>query len=183
MAQEMTYAKALNEAKQVIIQQQYRIKADAEKIKVQQQTILDQSNALSERRTPVAGRARREMQRLCEELRATHSRLNETTTSLGQAEAVVNRQGEKINSLQTTIAELEQRSSDQSREIAELKGERDEMRARLPTQRGHRGAELDGRLPVAPPCHQGTRHTANAAHRPIRPRSPSADSSSHAEAA
>jgi len=132
MAQDMTYAKALNEAKQVIIQQQYRIKADAEKIKVQQQTILDQSNSLCENERQFHGSAA-EIQRLTEELATTNSRLNETTTSLGQAEAVVNRQGEKINSLQTTISELEQRSSDQSREISQLKGERDELSAKLPT--------------------------------------------------
>jgi chromosome segregation ATPase len=132
MAQDMTYAKALNEAKQVIIQQQYRIKSDAEKIKMQQQTILDQSNSLSENERHLqAGAAER--QRLTEELSATNSRLNETTTSLGQAEAVVNRQGEKITSLQATISELEQRLSDQGREISQLKSERDELSSKLPT--------------------------------------------------
>ena len=44
----MTYAQALTEAKQMIVQQQLRIKADAEKIRSQQQTIVDQSSALYE---------------------------------------------------------------------------------------------------------------------------------------
>ena len=43
-----TYAQALNEAKQMIVQQQYRIKQDAEKIRSQQQTIVDQSAAMGE---------------------------------------------------------------------------------------------------------------------------------------
>ena len=73
MAQDMTYAKALNEAKQVIIQQQYRIKADAEKIKVQQQTILDQSNALSEGERQMQTSAT-ELSRVAEQLQATVAR-------------------------------------------------------------------------------------------------------------
>ena len=43
----MSYGQALNEARQMIIQQQYRIKADADKIKAQQQQIVDQSAVLS----------------------------------------------------------------------------------------------------------------------------------------
>jgi uncharacterized protein (DUF3084 family) len=132
MAQDMTYAKALNEAKQVIIQQQYRIKADAEKLKAHQQTIVDQSNLLIESERQSQGSSS-ELQRLVEELKTTNSRLHETTISLEQAEAVVNRQGEKINSLQTTIAELEQRVNDQSQKISELTRERDEISAKLPT--------------------------------------------------
>ena len=44
----MSYGQALNEARQMIIQQQYRIKADADKIKSQQQQIVDQSAVLVE---------------------------------------------------------------------------------------------------------------------------------------
>ena len=44
----MSYGQALNEARQMIIQQQYRIKADADKIKAQQQQIVDQSAVLVE---------------------------------------------------------------------------------------------------------------------------------------
>jgi chromosome segregation ATPase len=177
MAQDMTYAKALNEAKQVIIQQQYRIKADAEKIKIQQQTILDQSNSLSEGERHVQGSAA-EIHRLSEELKTTNSRLNETTTSLGQAEAVVNRQGEKINSLQTTIAELEQRLGEHNREISDLKSERDELSSKLPSSEDIEAlnsmAELLSRRPAAKSS--GTpqmRLTTDS----------SSDSSSHAEAA
>ncbi len=46
--QEMSYAQALNEAKQVIIQQSARIKGDLEKIKGQQQTIVDQAAKITE---------------------------------------------------------------------------------------------------------------------------------------
>ena len=46
--QPMTFAQALNEAKQYIVQQSNRIKSDAEKIKNQQQTIVDQCATISE---------------------------------------------------------------------------------------------------------------------------------------
>lgn len=132
MPQEMSYAQALTEAKQVIIQQQYRIKADAEKIKVQQQTILDQSNALSEGERHLREQSA-ELQRVVEELATTHGKLNQVTTAREQAEAVVNRQGERITSLQASIAELEQRLADHVRQAGELTAERDALRAQLPT--------------------------------------------------
>ena len=51
MAQEMSFAKALNEAKGVIVQLSNRVKADADKIRTQQQTIVGQE------RQQIGGRA------------------------------------------------------------------------------------------------------------------------------
>src|SRR4051812_25043558 len=118
MAQEsLSYAKALSEARQVIVQQQMRIKADAEKIKQQQQTIVDQSAGLvaGERRTAEqAG----EILQLAEELKTALTRLAETTAAREQADAVVDRQGQRITSLQEAVIELEARSSEQATQIA-----------------------------------------------------------------
>ena len=130
---EMTYAKALNEAKQIIIQQQLRIKSDAEKIKQQQQTIVDQSHSIGEWERKMNG-STDELQRIVEELKQTHGKLHQTTTSLEQSEAVVNRQGEKINAMQQTIRELEQRVGEQAAEIAQLRSERDQLQSQLPTR-------------------------------------------------
>ena len=48
MAQDMSFAQALNEAKGLIVQQATLIKGDAEKIKALQQTVVDQSATNSE---------------------------------------------------------------------------------------------------------------------------------------
>ncbi|HEX5244282.1 MAG TPA: hypothetical protein VFW23_13550, partial [Tepidisphaeraceae bacterium] len=49
MSQPMTYAQALNEAKNVIMQQAARIKSDAERMRTQQQTINEQGVRIVER--------------------------------------------------------------------------------------------------------------------------------------
>ena len=48
MAQEMSFAQALNEAKGVIVQLSTRVKADADKIRTQQQTIVSQSSTIAQ---------------------------------------------------------------------------------------------------------------------------------------
>ena len=45
---EMSFAQALNEAKQVIVQQSNRIKTDADKVRQQQQTIVDQCSIITD---------------------------------------------------------------------------------------------------------------------------------------
>jgi len=50
-----------------------------------------------------------------------------------QAEGVVNRQGERINHLESQIEELGRRLESQADQIAALRMERDEARAQLPT--------------------------------------------------
>ena len=58
MAQEMSFAQALNEAKGVILQLSNRVKADAEKIRMQQQTIVSLSATVAQ--NEVAGRKQAE---------------------------------------------------------------------------------------------------------------------------
>ncbi len=131
--QEMSYAQALNEAKQMIVQQQLRIKADAEKLKLQQQTILDQSASISEseRRTKeLSG----EVHRLTEELSSTSAKLNEATTARSHAEAVIDSQGQRITSLQSLSSELERKVGELSEQVSSAASERDALRSRLPTE-------------------------------------------------
>lgn len=129
----MTYAQALNEAKQMIVQQQLRIKADAEKVRAQQQTIVDQSQLLSdsERR----GREQSaELQRLVEEASTTGTTVQELTTAKEQAEAIIDRQGVRLTQMQDAAAELEKRVSEQASQISELTAQIDQARSQLPTR-------------------------------------------------
>jgi hypothetical protein len=130
--QEMSYAQALNEAKQVIIQQSSRIKGDLEKIKGQQQTIVDQAARITEHEGRIAELAG-DLQRRGEELRTIEARYTEAEAGRQQAEGVVNRQGERINNLQSEVADLGRRLEDANNQIADLTRERDELRTQLPT--------------------------------------------------
>jgi predicted RNase H-like nuclease (RuvC/YqgF family) len=128
-----TYAQALNEAKQMIVQQQYRIKQDAEKIRAQQQTIVDQSAAMSEQDRKIREQAT-ELQRIAGEMEALSLQLSEVSTARAQAEAVIDRQGERLTSMQAGIADLERHVAEQAEQVDALSRERDELRAQLPTR-------------------------------------------------
>ena len=128
-----TYAQALNEAKQMIVQQQYRIKQDAEKIRAQQQTIVDQSATLSEQDRKIREQAG-ELARIAGEMEGLCLQLSEMTVAREQAEAVLDRQGERLPSMQAGIADLERHVAEQADQIDTLTHERDALRAQLPTQ-------------------------------------------------
>ena len=130
---QMSYAQALTEAKQMIVQQQLRIKADADRIKSQQQTIVEQSSALVEHERKIREQAA-ELQRLAEDLKGTTQRLAEMTTAKEQADAVLDRQGQRLTNLQHTNADMERRIAEQDGRIAELASERDALLAQLPTR-------------------------------------------------
>jgi chromosome segregation ATPase len=128
----MSYGQALNEARQMIIQQQYRIKADADKIKAQQQQIVDQSAVLVESEHKLKDQAA-EIQRISQELQAAHERIAELTTAREQAEAVIDRQGQRLTAMQAAAAEMEQKIAEHTAQIAALTTERDHLAAQLPT--------------------------------------------------
>lgn len=132
MSQSMSYAEALNEAKGMIVQQQYRIKADAEKLKAQQQQIVDQSATLldAERRGKEQAA---EIDRLLGEIDATTRRLAEAVKAEEQAEAVVNRQGQQITTLQSAVAAAEKKAADAAEQLAAVSAERDMLFAQIPT--------------------------------------------------
>jgi chromosome segregation ATPase len=130
--QEMSYAQALNEAKQIIIQQSARLKGDFEKIKNQQQTIVDQAARLTEHEGRIAEMSG-DLQRRASEHKALEQLYNEAEAGRKQAEGVVNRQGERINHLEQEIAGLSSRLEAAADDIAALRLERDELRTQLPT--------------------------------------------------
>jgi chromosome segregation ATPase len=129
----MSFAKALNEAKQVIVQQQYRIKADAEKIKTQQQQIIDQSAVMIDNERKLKEQAA-EIRRLSDELESAQQRLADVTTAREQAEAQVDRQGQQITTMQAAAVEFERTIAGQAERIASLADERDSLLEQLPTK-------------------------------------------------
>ena len=145
--QEMSFAKALNDAKQVIVQQSGRIKADADKIRNQQQTIVDQAARVTDADKRLAEQAA-ELQRQTERLEDVERRLEEASTGRAHAEAVIDSQGQRLTAMQaaaddlnrrlaeqdTQIAELTARIGEQDRRIADLTRERDELAGAVPTQ-------------------------------------------------
>jgi hypothetical protein len=134
MAQVLSFGQALNEAKQIIVQQSTRIRADADKIRIQQQTIVDQCATVAE-----LERKNREQneatQTKTQELAALQSRLLDESTARAQADAVVDRQGQRITSLQNTVMQLETQLGQQSDELAQVRRERDEQVSQLTRQR------------------------------------------------
>jgi chromosome segregation ATPase len=130
--QEMSYAQALNEAKGVIIQQSARIKGDLEKIKTQQQTIVEQAARITESDARIA-ELTSDFARQAEELKRVEARYAESEAGRQQAEGVVNRQGERINHLEAQVEQFGKDLETANATIAELTRERDDLRAQLPT--------------------------------------------------
>ena len=129
---EMSYAQALSEAKQVIVQQSNRIKADAEKIKQQQQTIVDQCSIITDHEMKTKEQAA-EVSKLQDQQEQIEAKLAQTTVAREQAESVCDRQGQRLTSLQEQVDTLETKLSDQSDQIAKLTAERDEYKNQLPS--------------------------------------------------
>ena len=130
--QEMSYAQALNEARQVIIQQSSRIKGDLEKIKGQQQTIVDQAARVTEYEARISELSS-DVARQAEELRTVESRYSEAEAGRVQAEGVVNRQGERINHLEIEVAELTKSLEEANRQISQITRECEDLRTQMPT--------------------------------------------------
>jgi chromosome segregation ATPase len=130
--QEMSYAQALNEAKGVIIQQSARIKGDLEKIKNQQQTIVEQAARITDADAKIA-ELTSDFARQAEELKRVEARYTEAEAGRQQAEGVVNRQGERINHLEAQVEQFSRDLEAANASIADLTRERDDLRSQLPT--------------------------------------------------
>lgn len=118
MAQDMSFAQALNEAKGVIIQLSNRVKTDADKIRSQQATIKQQEETIA---------------RQTEEVAAAQARVQQADAARDTAEAIINRQGEKITHLEAQISQLESRLNELQAQVATVAQERDGLRAQLPS--------------------------------------------------
>src|SRR3954462_11503801 len=85
--QDMSFARALNEAKGVIIQLSGRVKADADKIRTQQQTIVSQSAAIAQAEQQIR-QQEEALGAAVDEVAALHGRVQEADTAREHAEAI-----------------------------------------------------------------------------------------------
>lgn len=132
MAQEMSFAQALTEARQIIVQQSNRIKSDLEKIKSLQDTVASQSATISENERTARERAD-QIDQQEEQITSLNTRLGEVTTSLEQAEAINDRQGQRLTQMQETVADLERQLTEQTARANQLSQEIEGLRNQLPT--------------------------------------------------
>jgi predicted RNase H-like nuclease (RuvC/YqgF family) len=130
---DFSFAQALNEAKQVIVQQASRIKADSEKIKIQQDMLMAQGQTLGEQEKRIREQAA-DLESRAAEIDTLTQRLTQALTAKEQADAVINRQGEKITSLQNTAADLERKISEQAEAIHIFERDRESLMEQLPTR-------------------------------------------------
>jgi len=129
----MSFAQALNEAKQVIVQQSNRIKTDADKVRQQQQTIVDQCSIITDHEMKNKEQAA-ELARTSELIEQLETNLAQLTVAREQAEAVIDRQGQRLGGLQDQVANLEQKVAEQSDQIDKLTGERDSFKSAAPSK-------------------------------------------------
>ena len=117
----MSYAKALNDAKALIVQQSSRIKSDAQKIRAQ----ADEVAALRSTVDALTAETDR--------LRALEPQLADATAGREQAQSLACRQRLEIESLETASRELQRMLGEQAGRINELLAEIEQLRAALPT--------------------------------------------------
>jgi predicted RNase H-like nuclease (RuvC/YqgF family) len=130
---DLSFAQALNEAKQVLVQQASRIKSDSEKMKVQQEMLMAQSQTIGEQEKRIKEQAV-ELERRATEIDTLTHRLNQALNAKEQADGVINRQGEKITSLQNVAVDLERKINEQAEAIHMLDRERDSLLEKLPSK-------------------------------------------------
>jgi chromosome segregation ATPase len=133
MSTEMSFAQALTEARQIIVQQSNRIKTDMEKIKALQDTITSLSGTVSSSERTIREQAD-ELSKRDEQVSALSSQVKDVTVAREQAEAVVDRQGQRLTQAQETITKLERQSAEHEEQIQKLSGEIESLRRHLPTQ-------------------------------------------------
>jgi predicted RNase H-like nuclease (RuvC/YqgF family) len=133
MPQEMSFAQALNEARQIIVQQSNRIKGDLERIKALQETITTQTATIAEADRNTKQKSG-ELEAAAEQIKTLTAKLEETRIAKEQGEAVIDRQGQRLTQMQETIADLEKQISEHTQKQQQLSQELDSVRAVVPTQ-------------------------------------------------
>jgi chromosome segregation ATPase len=129
---EMSFAQALTEAKQIIVQQSNRIKSDLEKLRTLQESLTTQNSALAASERAVREQADA-LSKAEEQIRAIAARLAEATQAREQAETIIDRQGQRLTQAQSSIQTLERHVADQQQRINQLMHEIDSTRQQLPT--------------------------------------------------
>jgi predicted nucleic acid-binding Zn-ribbon protein len=130
---DMSFAQALTEAKQVIVQQSNRIKSDADKIRQQQQTIVDQCATIADHEGKIKAQTS-ELWHKAESIEALESELSKQNVAREQAEAVIDRQGQRLSNFHDQVQMLEKRVTEQSDAIDKLTVERDAYVNQLPSK-------------------------------------------------
>jgi septal ring factor EnvC (AmiA/AmiB activator) len=133
MPQEMSFAQALTEARQIIVQQSNRIKTDLEKLKALQETIATQAGTIADSDRQLKQKTA-ELEAAGDQIKTITAHLEESKVAREQAEAVVDRQGQRLTQMQETIAGLEKQLADQSAKFEQTTRELDGLRSQLPTQ-------------------------------------------------
>jgi chromosome segregation ATPase len=157
----ISYARALTDARSLIVQQSARIKSDAQKMKAQAEEIAHLRSAVEQ---------------LAEEtdrVRVLEGRLAEATAAREQAEALVGRQRMEIESLETASRELQRMLGEQASRINELTAEAEQLRSNLPTDEDAAALEqmaalLNNARAGARARQQRPEHTAPAAAPSVR---------------
>jgi predicted nucleic acid-binding Zn-ribbon protein len=133
MPQEMSFAQALNEARQIIVQQSNRIKGDLDRIKAMQETITAQTATIAEADRNAKQKAS-ELETAGEQIKTLTAKLEEMRVAKEQGEAVIDRQGQRLTQMQATIHDLEKQVADHSQKAQQLGHELEGVRSSLPTQ-------------------------------------------------
>ncbi len=133
MPQEMSFAQALTEARQIIVQQSNRIKSDLDKIKTMQETLAAQAGATADAERVVRQRSA-ELDAANEQIRALSVQVEELRIAKEQSEAVIDRQGQRLTQMQAIIADLEKQVADFSQKYQQASEELESIREHVPTQ-------------------------------------------------
>jgi uncharacterized coiled-coil protein SlyX len=133
MPQEMSFAQALTEARQIIVQQSNRIKTDLERIKGLQENMAAQTATIAEGDRTLREKTA-ELETANEQLKSVTAKLDETRIAKEQGEAVIDRQGQRITQMQETIASLEKQLAEQTAAAEKIDRELQEIRGQVPTQ-------------------------------------------------
>ena len=136
MSTEMSFAQALTEARQIIVQQSNRIKGDLDRIKAMQETVAAQTGTIAEHERTAAATASA-ADGLNAQVRDLTAQVDATRTAKEQAEAVCDRQGQRLTQLQESVATLERQLAEQAELVAHLRGELDTTKVQLPTSEDH----------------------------------------------
>ncbi len=133
MPQEMSFAQALNEARQIIVQQSNRIKGDLDRIKALQETIAAQTATIADADRSIKQKTS-DLDAAQEQAKALNARLDETRIAKEHSDAVVDRQGQRLTQLQETVGNLEKQIADYAQKVQELEHELEGVRVQVPTQ-------------------------------------------------
>jgi chromosome segregation ATPase len=129
---QMSFATALKEAQQLIARLNDQIRTHAEEMARLQQALVNQCSLTTEREIELGTRSR-ELDECRKRAEGLESRLAEVSTAREHAEAMVDRQGQRVATLQNKAETQGNVLADQAAQIDRLTEERDRYQARLPS--------------------------------------------------